>query len=109
MFGEPVSWAVACEKFNGLSAKDPALDDGSEAGDWSLPNLAELVSLRDMGMIEPAFPIGLPDRSEWDYYDASIYWTSTTTSSTPYAIDDSMARSVDFWDGAAGARKEDYT
>ena len=59
---------------NALKDGDCGLNDGSVAGDWRLPNVNELASLLDRGLV-PAMPLG------WERhftYGGAAYWTSTT-------------------------------
>ena len=89
-------WEQALDKVNNLAADNPnncGLSDGSEAGDWRLPNRRELWSLIDyVNHQPPGLPpfvsiIGLP-----------TYWTSTTVFS-----DDSKAWTVTVGDNPANA------
>ena len=55
---------------------DPAcgLTDGSNPGDWRLPNVKEFESLLDYGEYDPAVPLGHP----FINLEVDFYWTSTT-------------------------------
>ena len=58
------------------------LTDGSEVGDWRLPNVKELQSLIDFGESIPALPSGHPFTNVL----GSRYWSSTSTAGyTHYA------------------------
>jgi hypothetical protein len=50
------------------------LTDGSETGDWRLPNVKELQSLIDFGNFNPALPTGHPFLN----VQSTTYWSSTT-------------------------------
>lgn len=68
-------WWSALSDSNGLEDGECGLTDGSSAGDWRMPNLFELESLRDMRNYDPALPSGHPFtnlQSNW------YYWSSTT-------------------------------
>ena len=70
------SWANALSDCNGLASGSCGLTDGSEAGDWRLPNIKELHSLVDVEYKNPAIPSGHPFsnvRPDGDHY----YWSST--------------------------------
>jgi len=72
------TWADAMTTANGLKSGDAGtgLTDGSQAGDWRLPNVRELQSLLDYGRSYPALPENHPfTELVWGSY----YWTSTTS------------------------------
>jgi hypothetical protein len=54
------TWSNALSDCNGLADGSCGLTDGSSAGDWRLPNLFELESLRNMGNGNPCLPSGHP-------------------------------------------------
>ena len=54
------NWYNAISDANGLANGQCGLTDGSEAGDWRLPNIKELFSLVDVGRYGPALPLGHP-------------------------------------------------
>ncbi len=68
------TWDQAVSAANNLASGSGGLTDGSKAGDWRLPNLKELQSLADYGMIKPALPAGHPFTGVM----STAYWTSTT-------------------------------
>jgi hypothetical protein len=68
------TWADALSDANGLKSGDAGLTDGSQAGDWRLPNIRELESLIDNGRYDPALPAGHPFTNVQPF----IYWSSTT-------------------------------
>ena len=59
---------------SGLQSGECGLTDGSTVGDWKLPNLFELESLRDMENYNPSLPSGHPFMDVENFY----YWSSTT-------------------------------
>ena len=67
-------WEEALSDCNGLSAGWCGLTDGSNPGDWRLPNYKELFSLVDAEHINPALPSGHP----FTNVQSSYYWSSTT-------------------------------
>ena len=69
------AWADAISDSNGLADGSCGLTDGSSAGDWRLPNLFELESLRDMGTNNPCLPSGHP----FDNVKSNWYWSSTSS------------------------------
>jgi hypothetical protein len=90
-FGQ-TTWEAAITVANNLKAGDAGLTDGSQAGDWRLPNVKELQSLIDYGRYNPAFPAGHP----FTAVEPSHYWSSTT-----FTHDENAAWGVYFNDGAA--------
>lgn len=77
-FGE-VAWTEALEHAGNLESGGGGLEDGSQRGDWRLPNIKELLSLVDYGSAAPALPKGHPFHNVRN----AIYWTSTTLASAP--------------------------
>ena len=67
-------WSEALSDCNGLERGECGLTDGSNAGDWRLPNYKELISLIDAEYIYPALPPGHPFIGGASYW----YWTSTS-------------------------------
>jgi hypothetical protein len=72
----PTTWGEAITIANNLHAGSiQGLDDGSQAGDWRLPNIRELQSLVDYGRGGPAFPTPNPFTGvTWE----NRYWSSTS-------------------------------
>jgi hypothetical protein len=68
-------WNDALSDCNGLSSGFCELTDGSSTGDWRLPSLFELESLRDMNSSDPALPFGHPFTN---VQQSLYYWSSTT-------------------------------
>ena len=74
------SWAQAIAAANQLSSPYCGLSDGSQVGDWRLPNRKELISLIDDARFQPALPIDCPL-----VLPNAYYWSSTTVSRQPTA------------------------
>lgn len=78
-FGE-VPWAEALTEARALGDGEHGLSDGSEPGDWRLPNINELQSLVDLDSSHgPAFP----DRHPFVNLEAANYWSSSSVSAAP--------------------------
>jgi len=75
-------WYNALSDCTGLATGSCGLTDGSNAGDWRLPNYKELFSLIDVENYNPALPTGHPFNNVQSLY----YWSSTTQ-----AVDGSIA------------------
>ena len=75
------TWHEALSDSNGLSNDECGLTDGSNAGDWRLPNRFELESLLDLNNWMPAIVLPSPFQLVQWY----PYWTSTTRAGTDYA------------------------
>jgi hypothetical protein len=76
-------WNNALSDANGLADGSCGLTDGSQAGDWRLPNSDELASLVHKGYYNPAVPntAGTGQWSEGDPFNnvqSDYYWSSTT-------------------------------
>jgi len=70
-------WNQALSDCNGLNSGECGLADGSNAGDWRLPNRKELETLLDFGQLNPSLPSGHPFINvPSDFSD--YYWSSTT-------------------------------
>lgn len=76
------TWADALNDCATLNSGEHGLTDGSNEGDWRLPNVHEMHTLVDYHQYEPALPSGHPFTGvQW-----ADYWSSTTiTESTLYA------------------------
>ncbi|HHL35312.1 MAG TPA: DUF1566 domain-containing protein [Desulfobulbaceae bacterium] len=96
------TWDNALAAANGLAEGLCNLTDGSSAGDWRLPNLFELESLRDMSENAPSLTRtsgqapGYPFTGVMPNGGLYSYWTSTTLDRGT-----TMAWIVGFLDGAA--------
>jgi len=94
------AWQNALNAANNL-ADDPdstttdcGLRDGSDAGDWRLPNVKELLSLIDFGNFAPALPTGHPFLN----VQSALYWASTTAAVFPgfaFVVNLNVGRTVD--------------
>lgn len=73
-FGTKKTWAEALSAAATLANGTFGLTDGSQAGDWRLPNLREFQSLIDYGRFNPPLPANHPFTGVQLYF----YWTSTT-------------------------------
>lgn len=74
-----VTWAEALANARALKSDDCGLSDGSQAGDWRIPNIRELRSLIDYSNSVPI----LPKPNPFENVQSAIYWTSTTLASAP--------------------------
>lgn len=72
-----MDWPQALLNANTLAHGSCGLTDGSEAGDWRLPNIKELHSLIDFRHTDPALPTGHP----FSGVSSAFYWSSTTDAS----------------------------
>jgi len=70
----PALWADGLEVANELASGACGLTDGSVAGDWRMPNIAELESLIDSSASGPALPASHP----FVNVSTGVYWTSTS-------------------------------
>lgn len=78
-FGTPRIWQEALNLANNLADSQCGLTDGSQAGDWRLPNVRELQSLIDYGRVVPALPSAHP----FLFVARGFYWSSTTSVGSP--------------------------
>lgn len=62
-----------------LKSGGHGLTDGSEEGDWRLPNVSELLGLMDHTRLHPALPAGHP----FTGVQTEPYWSSTDSAPTP--------------------------
>jgi hypothetical protein len=78
------SWDSAISDCNGLSSGNCGLTDGSNAGDWRLPNRNELSSLLNSDFYGPAVPntAGTGQCADGDPFNnllsGDLYWSSST-------------------------------
>lgn len=85
------TWATALGQINQLASGQCGLSDGSQAGQWRMPNANELESLVDVSQSAPALAVGHPfSRVNL----TTAYWTSTT-----YMAGSSNAMALRFSDG----------
>jgi quinol monooxygenase YgiN len=78
-FGE-VTWEQALIIAKNLASGHSGLSDGSQRGQWRLPNINELESLLHLDNASgPALPAGHP----FTNVHAANYWSSTTVASAP--------------------------
>ena len=68
------TWAEALDLANNLASGSYGLSDGSQAGDWRLPNIKELQSLIDFSKSYPP----LPENHPFTNWLGAYYWSSTT-------------------------------
>jgi quinol monooxygenase YgiN len=73
------TWHQALEDCRSLHNGKCGLTDGSQPGDWRLPNINELRSLEDYGQHTPALPSDHP----FTNVRQSLCWSSTTVASAP--------------------------
>ena len=87
----PRTWAQALSDCNGLASDSCGLTNGSNAGDWRLPNRNELNSLVDVRYDTPAL-CNTAGTGKWTNNDPFInvnyvyyYWSSTTNALSTFA------------------------
>jgi hypothetical protein len=96
------AWNLALSDCNGLNSGECGLTDGSVEGDWRLPNLSELESLRYVAYRSPALS-NTAGTGQWAAGDpfnnvmTVSYWSSSTG-----AIHPNSAWNVDMGYGTAG-------
>ena len=79
-------WVGSLEYANTLSANSdlcPALSDGSEAGDWRLPNVKELYSLVDITADTALWGNRMPFSGSWNIAPVGDYWSSSSFRPVP--------------------------
>ena len=74
-----LNWDAAIEACQQLCSGKMGLNDGSQPGDWRLPNVNELRTLEDYGESRPALPAGHP----FENVRQSLVWSSTELASAP--------------------------
>lgn len=76
--GLPLSWQDALAWSNALKNGDCGLSDGSQSGNWRLPNRKELMSLINLHESD-----GVSWLTSFGFFDVqyNYYWTSTTNAS----------------------------
>ncbi len=73
------NWNDALTAANNLASGSGGLSDGSQAGDWRLPNLRELQSLIDYEQYNPALPLNYPFLNvQATGTNTGYYWSSTS-------------------------------
>jgi hypothetical protein len=104
------NWWEALSDCNGLANGQCGLTDGSSPGDWRLPNLFELESLRDLQYWEPALS-NSAGTGQWTHGDPFInlvtvghYWSSNT-----FASSDVDAWYVSWSNGYASGSMKSFT
>jgi len=88
------TWNEALSDASGLADGNCELTDGSNAGDWRLPNRFELESLLDLQNINPALPSGHP----FNNVVSLNYYCSSTT----HRNNNSFAWALYMFDGLIG-------
>ena len=82
------TWAAALSIANTLATGACGLTDGSNAGQWRLPDINELDSLVDRSMANPALTVGHPFTSVKSNY--GTYWSSSSSENGSHALGVSM-------------------
>jgi len=77
---DATTWSAALDKANQLGSGSCGLSDGSQAGQWRMPNINELESLVDVSQSNPSVSAG----SGFTNIKQSVaYWSSTTYTAGP--------------------------
>ena len=92
-----LTWQEAMGACAALASGQHGLTDGSQAGDWRLPDIDELCSLIDRSQFDPALTEGHP----FSGVQPNYYWSSTS-----YVGNPSSAWLVDLFSGCVGAIAE---
>lgn len=74
----PATWQASLQAASTLSDGSCGLADGSQAGDWRLPNNNELSTLVDYSRSYPAMQLGHP----FTGLQNGVYWSSTSWNGT---------------------------
>jgi hypothetical protein len=99
------NWNDALGFCNGLADGAYGLSDGSNMGDWRIPNVKELQTLIDYSRYNPALPTGHPFANVQSFY----YWSSTTYFlSTAYYTDTNKAWLVSLNNGSMTQDSKSY-
>jgi hypothetical protein len=86
-----LTWSAAVASANQLASGQCGLSDGSNAGQWRMPNANDLESLVDVAQSAPALSAGHPFTH---VNQSNAYWSSTT-----YAAGNLSAMAIRFTDG----------
>ncbi|MCP4623155.1 MAG: DUF1566 domain-containing protein [bacterium] len=78
---EMTNWESACNACISLADDGVEITDGSQPGDWRLPNIRELLSLIDYAKVSTALPAGHP----FINVQGRTYWSSTMSYGGPRA------------------------
>ncbi len=95
------TWSQSLLLALAMSDSDCGLADGSQAGDWRIPNIKELMSIVEYGKFDgqfatPQLPSGHPFSNV--KVDGNTYWSSTSVTSF---VDWTSAVTVDMRKGIA--------
>src|SRR5204862_6889486 len=74
------TWEQSLTDCNRVASGSHGLSDGSNPGDWHLPNIKEIESLIDYNRFGPCLPEGRPFQ---ETIRPSSYWTSTSVAYVP--------------------------
>ncbi|GAB6088895.1 Lcl C-terminal domain-containing protein [Spirochaeta dissipatitropha] len=96
IFGEQMQWKVGIDAIALLEDGEFGLNDGSQSGDWRMPNRNELRSLVDHSRSSPALSLGHPFQNA-----TAFFWSSTTRPSAT-----NTALQVNLWSGDIQSRNK---